>query len=376
MDGRALMSDDSTRPSILFAAGGTGGHLFPAIAIAEEIKSLRPTVHIIFVGTKNKIEADVAPKKGFAFATIWISGFHRRLTAENLLFPLKVIVSLVQSFFLMRKEKPGVVVGTGGYVCGPILYVASVLGIPTAVHESNSYPGVTTRLLASRVTKLFLTFDVTKRWLGNADAEKAEVTGTPTRASLGTVTQKEGRHFFSLDPEKKTLLVFGGSLGAASINSFIDRIGAELSKHDIQLIWQTGATDFERYRSKKDNNRWIGKFIEKMEFGYAAADVVLCRSGATTLAELTRLGKPAILVPYPLAAANHQELNAQTMLDAGAALMVMDSELGVKGLRTITETLSDKNLLATMHLNSLRLGKPNAGKEIAERILSLLPQRP
>ena len=276
----------------------------------------------------------------------------------------------------MRKEKPGVVVGTGGYVCGPILYVASVLGIPTAVHESNSYPGVTTRLLASRVTKLFLTFDVTKRWLGNADAEKAEVTGTPTRASLGTVTQKEGRHFFSLDPEKKTLLVFGGSLGAASINSFIDRIGAELSKHDIQLIWQTGATDFERYRSKKDNNRWIGKFIEKMEFGYAAADVVLCRSGATTLAELTRLGKPAILVPYPLAAANHQELNAQTMLDAGAALMVMDSELGVKGLRTITETLSDKNLLATMHLNSLRLGKPNAGKEIAERILSLLPQRP
>lgn len=369
------MSNNRGAATILFAAGGTGGHLFPAIAIAEEIKLLWPTVRIIFVGTKDKIEADVVPKKGFAFATIWISGFHRRLTADNVMFPLKVIVSLAQSFFLIRKEKPGVVVGTGGYVCGPILYAASVLGIPTVVHESNSYPGITTKILASRVTKLLLTFEVTKRWLGKADAERAEVTGNPTRVSLGTVTQKEGRSFFSLDPEKKTLLVFGGSLGAASINSFVDHNGAELSKRDIQLIWQTGETDFERYKSKKENDRWIGKFIEKMEFGYAAADIVLCRSGATTLAELTRLGKPAILVPYPLAAANHQELNAQTMVDAGAAVMVKDPELEVKGLRTIIETLADGNLLATMRQNSLRLGKPNAGKEIAERILNLLHQK-
>ena len=244
------MSIDSRSLSILFAAGGTGGHLFPALAIAEEVKRTHPDVRIDFVGTKGKIEARVIPEKGFAFHTIWISGFHRRLTVDNLLFPVKVVVSLFQSFFLIRKVKPNVVVGTGGYVCGPILSIASLMKIPTVVHESNSYPGVTTRMVASKTSKVFITFEATKKWLPKLDADRIELVGNPTREALGSVTQKEGAEYFGLKPNGKTLLVFGGSLGAASINYTIEKIAGELVNAGIQLIWQTGEKDFERYKFK------------------------------------------------------------------------------------------------------------------------------
>ncbi len=365
------MSIDVKSISILFAAGGTGGHLYPAIAIAEEIKKQRAEAAIAFVGTKNKIEARVVPERGFAFSTIWISGFHRRLTLDNVLFPLKVIVSLFQSFFLIRRVRPGIVVGTGGYVCGPVLFAASMSGVPTAVHESNSYPGVTTRLLASRVTKLFLTFEITKKWLTNIDPGKVQLVGNPTRDALGTVSRKEGRVYFKLDSERKTLLVFGGSLGAASINGVMEKIVPVLKNSGVQVIWQTGNVDFDRYKKMACESIWVGKFIDKIEYAYAAADVVMCRSGATTLAELTRLGKPAILVPYPHAAANHQELNASAMVEAGAAVMVRDSELSSMALPTIEEMLSHIALLDTMGEKSLALGKPNAGKEIAQKILEM-----
>jgi len=365
------MSIDSRSPSILFAAGGTGGHLFPALAIAEEIRRTRPDIRIDFVGTKDKIEARVIPEKGYGFHTIWISGFHRRLTVDNLLFPVKVIVSLVQSFFLMRKLRPNIVLGTGGYVCGPILSVASFMKIPTVVHESNSYPGVTTRMVASRVSKVFITFEATKQWLPELEAEKIDLVGNPTREALGKVSRIDGAKYFGLQPNVKTLLVFGGSLGAASINSIVEKIAGKLVNFGFQLIWQTGEKDFERYELSKSPSIWIGKFIDKMEYAYAAADLVLCRSGATTLAELTRLGKPAILVPYPQAAANHQELNAQTLVDAGAAVMVKDKELDAKTLSAIREILLNDTKQRSMTEKSLQLGKPDAGKEIAQKILTL-----
>jgi UDP-N-acetylglucosamine--N-acetylmuramyl-(pentapeptide) pyrophosphoryl-undecaprenol N-acetylglucosamine transferase len=369
------MSHEAQSLSILFAAGGTGGHLFPAIAIAEEIKKMEPDVRIAFVGTKNKIEARIIPQKSFAFHTIWISGFHRRLTVENLLFPLKVVVSLVQSFFLIRKTKPDVVVGTGGYVCGPVLYVATLMKIPTVIHESNSYPGMTTRMVASRVSKVLLTFEITKKWLLRVDADKMELVGTPTRDSLGKISREAGLKFFNLNPKKKTLLVFGGSLGATTINMMIEKIVDELTKTSVQLIWQTGEKEAERFESKRGENVWVGKFIDAMEFAYAAADLVMCRSGATTLAELTRLGKPAILVPYPHAAANHQEMNAHAMVEAGAAVMIKDTDLEAKALPTIKEILSNEPTRTAMHERSLLLGRPNAGKEIAEKILRLSSQK-
>ncbi|HTX17274.1 MAG TPA: undecaprenyldiphospho-muramoylpentapeptide beta-N-acetylglucosaminyltransferase [Bacteroidota bacterium] len=361
--------------SILFAAGGTGGHLFPAIAIAEEIRKLRPEAVIEFVGTRDKIEARVVPEKGFGFSTIWISGLHRRLTVDNLLFPAKVIVSLVQSFFLIRRLKPDVVVGTGGYVCGPILFAASLLGIPTVAHESNSYPGVTTRLLASRVTKLLLTFEVTKRWLPKLSNAKVELVGNPTRGAMGSVSREEGIAHFGLDPGKKILLVIGGSLGASSLNGMVEKNISRIEKSGIQVIWQTGEKEFERFSSNRSSSVWVGKFIDRMECAYAAADVVICRSGATTLAELTRLGKPAILVPYPHAAANHQELNAQAMVEAGAAVMVRDSELDSRGLETIEEMFSHAAFLDAMGEKSRSLGRPEAGRDIAKKILGLAATR-
>ncbi|HTR81529.1 MAG TPA: undecaprenyldiphospho-muramoylpentapeptide beta-N-acetylglucosaminyltransferase [Bacteroidota bacterium] len=360
---------DST--AILFAAGGTGGHLFPAIAIAEEIKKQKSDVNIGFVGTKNKIEARVVPSKGFEFFTIWISGLHRRLTAGNLLFPVKVVVSLAQSFFLIRRFKPKVVIGTGGYVCGPILYAASLLRIPTVIHESNSYPGVTTRLIAGKATKIFLTFDVTRKWLPTSTAARIELVGNPTRAALGSISREAGAKFFNLDPAKGTVLVFGGSLGAVSLNSAMEKFVKRLAEQDIQIIWQTGEKDFERYERMKNIGVWVGKFIDNIEHAYAAADLVMCRSGATTIAELTRLGKPAILIPYPHAAANHQELNAQAMVEADAAVMLKDSELETKAMSTIVEMFSHPARLSEMAGKSRKLGRPNAGSEIASKILAL-----
>ncbi|MFA6469406.1 MAG: undecaprenyldiphospho-muramoylpentapeptide beta-N-acetylglucosaminyltransferase [Bacteroidota bacterium] len=356
---------------ILFAGGGTGGHLYPAIAIAEELLKKDPAATISFVGTKKKIEARVVPQKGFAFYTIWISGFNRQLRLSNLLFPIKVIVSLVQSFFVIQKVKPHVVIGTGGYVCGPVVWVASMLRIPTVIHESNSFPGVTTRLLASKVSKVFITFEVTKKWLPSG--VHAEVVGNPTRDELDATTREAGSRFFGLSPEKKTLFVFGGSLGASSINAAMPVLVNDAIARDYQIIWQTGETDWQSAgHIPQHPNIKVLKYVDRMDFGYAAADLIICRSGATTLAELTRLGKPAILVPYPHAAANHQVLNAQTMVESGAASMIVDTELKEKLLSVARTVLFDDIVLKSMKEKSAALGNPDAGRKIAERIMSLI----
>ncbi|MBI2429573.1 MAG: undecaprenyldiphospho-muramoylpentapeptide beta-N-acetylglucosaminyltransferase [Ignavibacteriales bacterium] len=356
--------------TILFAAGGTGGHLYPAIAIAEEIKKREPDAKIVFAGTKEKIEARVIPQKGFEFVVIWISGFSRRLRISNLLFPVKIVVSLIQSFFLILKLKPNVVIGTGGYVCGPVLFVASLMRIPTVVHESNSYPGVTTRMLAARVTKVFITFEATKRWISSR--ANIEVVGNPTRIELSSVSREAGCKYFNLDPKKKTLFAFGGSLGSASINAVMPKLIDDAIKNDYQVIWQTGESKAETLKSfQKHETIKVRRYMENIEYAYAAADMVVSRAGATTLAELTRLGKPAILVPYPYAAANHQEQNAQMMVEAGAAFMVRDEQLQEKLLSMVKELLFNEKLLREMSGNSINLGKPNAGGEIVEKVLSM-----
>jgi UDP-N-acetylglucosamine--N-acetylmuramyl-(pentapeptide) pyrophosphoryl-undecaprenol N-acetylglucosamine transferase len=359
-------------PNILLAGGGTGGHLFPALAIADEIKRLEPASKFLFLGTKGKIEARVVPERGYAIRMIWISGFHRRLTIDNLLFPVKVVVSLVQSLFVIRQFRPDVVIGTGGYVCGPILFVASLLGIPTVIHESNSFPGVTTRLLAKRATLIFIAFDEARRWLKRTD--HVRLIGTPTRKVLGTVSKEEGRSFFHIAADKKTLLVFGGSLGAASINDAVLESIAELLAKDIQLVWQTGQADYERVRKALggQNAGWVGPFIDKMEYAFGAAELVVCRSGATTIAELTRIGIPAIVIPYPFAAGDHQTHNARALADGGAAMMIADKDVRKNLKERVIELLSDSKRLETMSKASARLGRPDAGHDIATAILGLV----
>lgn len=359
-------------PNILVAAGGTGGHLFPALAIADEIRQLQPKAAFLFLGTKGKIEARVVPERGYPFRTIWISGFHRRLTLDNFLFPLKVVVSLVQSLFVIRQFRPDVVVGTGGYVCGPILFAASLLGIPTIIHESNSYPGLTTRLLAKRVTTVFIAFDAARRWLKRTD--HVILVGTPTREKLGTISRDEGRTFFHIAADKKTLLIFGGSLGAASINDAILESLQELIAAGVQLVWQTGQSDYDRVRRAVGDRNigWLGPFIDKMEYAFGAADLVVCRAGATTLAELTRVGKPAVVVPYPFAAGDHQTHNARSLADGGAAVMIADRDARQSLKETLLKLLDDPRRLDQMSKASAQLGKPQAGREIATAILGMI----
>jgi UDP-N-acetylglucosamine--N-acetylmuramyl-(pentapeptide) pyrophosphoryl-undecaprenol N-acetylglucosamine transferase len=358
------------RLKILIAAGGTGGHVFPAIAIADEIKKLRPNAEFLFIGTKGKIESRVVPQRGYSLSTIWISGFHRSLRMDNLLFPFKIIVSLVQSFFLMKKIQPDIVIGTGGYVCGPVLYVASLFGIPTVVHESNSFPGMTTRMLSSRATRIFTAFDATARWLKRKD--NIELAGTPTRDVLGTVSREDGLKFFRLDPSRKTVFVFGGSLGAASINEAVKILVSDCNDSNIQWIWQTGRNDemLVQEMAARKNCR-IQTFIDKIEYAYSAADVIVCRAGATTLAELTRLGKASVLIPYPHAAADHQTFNAQTMVDAGAAVMIADRDMKMKLKDVLYSILNDDHKRSRMNEASRTIGKADAGREIARRILEL-----
>jgi UDP-N-acetylglucosamine--N-acetylmuramyl-(pentapeptide) pyrophosphoryl-undecaprenol N-acetylglucosamine transferase len=356
---------------ILIAAGGTGGHVFPAIAIADEIKKLNPNTEYLFVGTKGKIEARVVPQRGYTLTYIWISGFYRSFRFDNLLFPVKVVVSLFQSFILIRKFKPDIVIGTGGYVCGPVLYIASMLGIPIVVHESNSYPGMTTRLLSKRAIKVFTAFDKTAQWLNRKD--NVELIGTPTRDALGTISRDQGILFFNLDPSKETVLIFGGSLGATSINRAVKEMINEFMGTGIQLIWQTGKSNTISMNGlKTEKNIWIGEFIDRMEYAFAAADVVVCRAGATTLAELTSLGKAAILVPYPHAASDHQTFNARSLVDAGAAIMITDENVKIKLKNELIYLLSDHQKMQQMNEASRRIGKPDAGPKIARRILDLV----
>ncbi len=361
----------------LFAGGGTGGHLFPAISIADELKKLDTDALFLFVGTKNKIEARLVPQRGYRFETIWISGFQRSFKIQNLLFPLKIFFSLLQSFNIINQYKPSIVIGTGGYVCGPILLAASLAGVKTVLHESNSYPGAVTRFLSKRMTKVFITFDETKKWLKLSD--NVEITGNPTRSELGTVSKSDGLKYFGFTDTRKTLLVFGGSLGAASINNALLGMVRNLLSSNIQIIWQTGDNDFERVDTKLNelaisstDGIWIGKFIDKMEFAYAAADVVLSRAGATTLAEITRLGKAAILIPYPNAVADHQTINARTLEQAGAALMIRDSDLTKEAEKSILTLMENDQLRNEMSKKSLALGKPEAGKFIASKIYKMV----
>ncbi|MBI4429182.1 MAG: undecaprenyldiphospho-muramoylpentapeptide beta-N-acetylglucosaminyltransferase [Ignavibacteriales bacterium] len=362
----------NNRPKILFAGGGTGGHLFPALAIAEEVSTQRPDAEMLFVGTRDKIEARVVPQRGYAFATIWISGFHRRFTLENILFPVKAMTSYFQSLALVKNFRPDVVVGTGGYVCGPILFAAVNRGIPVVVHESNSYPGVTTRLIAHRATKVFTAFGATNRWLKRKD--NIELVGTPVRKVLRNVSRNASAKFFGLRASRKTVLVFGGSLGAASLNNAVMEMLASFGQKDIQLIWQTGEKDYPAIERelRKRKPLWVGPFIDRMECAYGAADLIVCRAGATTVAELTALGKPSVLVPYPHAAADHQTRNAMTLVDAGAATMIADHQVKKELGKTILGLLGNERALKRMSAAAKKLGRPGAAKEIAEKVLTLI----
>ncbi len=361
---------------IVFAGGGTGGHLYPALAIAEELRRQQPSVDILVIGAQGKIESRVVPTMGYSFRTLWISGLARRFSTATLLFPLKLLVASVQAATALLQYKPVVVVGTGGYVCGPPLFIATLLGIPTLIQEQNSFPGATTRLLAGRVTEVHLSFERSRKFLRRQ--ENVHITGNPTRAVIGTVSRDQGTRFFGIDPAKKTLLVFGGSQGATAINAALQHALPTLLERKVQVLWGTGERNYEaaqevvrRLGSAAGEMVKVFGYFEKIEYAYAACDLVLARAGATTLAEITAAGVASVLVPYPYAAADHQTENAKAMEEGGAAVLCAESDLGSLLGDIMTDLLGNADKLKDMARRARSLGHPSAAHDLAQAVLRL-----
>ncbi|HUI29079.1 MAG TPA: undecaprenyldiphospho-muramoylpentapeptide beta-N-acetylglucosaminyltransferase [Candidatus Acidoferrales bacterium] len=355
---------------VVFAGGGTGGHLFPAIAIAERLME-KKDVDVMFVGTKNKIEGRVVPQLGYNFFAIWIGGFSRKFKLSNLLLPLKILVSVFQSLKLLLTFKPQVVVGTGGYVSGPVCAAAVVTRTPIILQEHNSYPGVMTRLFAPFAREIHIAFDSSRRYFRST--RNLFLTGSPIR-KMSKVNRRDALRFFGLNPEKHTLLVTGGSLGAVRLNTAVLESVDDLLKRDYQLIWQTGSVDFDRIIGRQRQNLGriiVEKFLDKMEYAYSAADIAVCRAGATTVAELIYFNLPALIVPYPHAAANHQVENARTLVASGAAVMVQEFEIGEKFKKELFALVDDSDRLSEMSKKIGGLSRDDAAEIIAESILRI-----
>jgi len=363
------MGRSRKRTAVVIAAGGTGGHLFPALSVADEVRRMHSQVRVVFVGSRGKIESHVVPERGYEFRTIWISGLRRQMSAELLVFPVKVLVSWIQSLGLLIRLKPAVVFGSGGYVSGPVVVAAAFLGIPRVIHEQNSVPGLTTKLLSLIATEIHTTFEETQKYLPKK--KRVIVTGTPTRRELDHVSRVEGAVAFGIDPERPTLLVLGGSLGARRINDAVLGILQELSARAVQIVWQTGEHDFARVHAatQRYSNVVVQPFFDRIEFAYAACDLVLCRAGASTIAELTRIGKPSILVPYPFATADHQTQNACLLAKRGAAMMIPDSELTTKLSEVLFPLLADRVRRDHMAEQARLLAKPDAAHILALALL-------
>ncbi len=351
----------------LFAGGGTGGHLFPAVAVAEKIKSKIPDAEILFVGSKSKIEGKVIPSLGFKFRPIWIKGFSRKFSVENILFPFKVIVSIMQSLAINMNFKPQVAIGSGGYAAGPAIYAASLLGAKVILLEQNSFPGVTTRLLEKYADEIHISFEDSKKYF--KDVKKIYSTGTPVRESLKNIDKTSTLKNFNLDPSKKTFLVLGGSLGAASINEAVANSINFFREKDIQVIWQTGKHYYPKYKHLSSKNIIVKDFIEEMNFAYSACDLLLARSGASTIAELLTLVIPAILVPSPNVAANHQYFNAKSLAENNAAILIEDNLLKNRLSEVLSSVLFDDEKLKQLKINAARLRKADATEIIADRAI-------
>lgn len=362
---------------ILFAGGGTGGHLYPAIAMADEIRRRKPGSDILFIGTKGKIEERVVPSHGYSLETIRISGLRRSFSAETFLFPLKSLMAIGQSYRILRRWHPAVVVGTGGYVAGPVLYTASMIGIPTLIQEQNSIPGLTTRLLAGRVDEVHLSFEESSSYLKSRN--NVHVTGNPTREGIGSVSPEDGRTFFGLDPSRETILIFGGSQGAGAVNDAVGPVLSTLVAEDRQVIWQTGGAGYAQAvaavnRAEAGDRVKVLSYIDKMEYAYGAASLAVCRSGASTIAELLQAGVPSVLIPYPHAAADHQTKNAHALVNAGAASVLHETALANLA-EAIVGLMRDTGTMKEMAQRARGLGRPGAAADLARAILQLAERK-
>lgn len=358
-------------PNVLFAGGGTGGHLFPTLAIAEEIASRRPDAEFLFVGTQAGIERHVVPRAGHRLELISVIGLKRRASASALKFPFALLRGLWETEHIFRRFRPTLTVGTGGYVSGPAVLTARRFHVPAVIQEQNCFPGLTTRMLARFARQIHLAFPQSVSYFRWRD--RLFISGNPTRKDLGTIPKAEARRRFGLKEHRPTILVFGGSQGAHSINvALMEGLERLSARGELQMIWQTGGLDYEEVERRIAScplGIAVFSFIEDMAAAMAAADLAITRAGALTLGELTRCGLPAILVPYPFATASHQEKNARALEKAGAARVILDDALDGKILaETTLSLLNDTRHLKEMATRSRSLGVPDAARRIVDAI--------
>ncbi|HEY0298410.1 MAG TPA: undecaprenyldiphospho-muramoylpentapeptide beta-N-acetylglucosaminyltransferase [Arachidicoccus sp.] len=359
---------------IIIAGGGTGGHIFPAVAIANALKRLDGSLEILFVGAKGKMEMEKVPQAGYPIKGIDIAGFNRTSMLKNISLPFKIVKSFYQVKDIFKEFAPDAVIGVGGYSTYPVLKYAQKQDIPTFIHESNSFAGKSNILLGKHAVKIFVASEGMDKFF---PADKIMITGNPVRKiiSESIVSRREAIEFFGLDANKKTILVIGGSLGARSINEVMMAHITDVQALGVQLIWQTGKTNSRRYIAHGKlfpHNVWVDEFIQDMDKAFAAADVVVSRAGAMSVAELCVAKKPSVFVPYPFAAEDHQTVNAQTLVDKNAAELVKDDEAKIKLFGTVTDLLMNEQRCKTLAENIGRLAVTNANEIIAKEILNTI----
>lgn len=362
---------------IIISGGGTGGHIYPAIAIADELKERKSNLEILFVGAKGRMEMEKVPKAGYPIKGLWISGLQRKLTTRNILFPIKLMHSLWKASSILKSYKPDVVVGVGGYASGPMLHRASANNIPTLIQEQNSYPGITNKLLAKKVDRICTAYEGMERFF---PSQKMVLTGNPIRKafSIGNINRQRALEHFGFSQDKKTILLVGGSLGARSLNEAIKNAYDLLKQRpDVNILWQIGQNNYENYKETTvatlDQVKAV-PFIDRMDYAYAIADLTVCRAGALTVSELCLLGQPAILVPSPYVAEDHQTKNAQALVNKNAALMMSDKDCNDKLVRKMLEIVNDDPQLNSLSERIIQLAKPNATKDIVDEIEKLVNQ--
>lgn len=358
---------------VIIAGGGTGGHIFPAVAIAHALLRLRPGTELLFVGAKGKMEMEKVPQEGFEIIGLDIVGFNRSNLLKNISLPFKLLQTRIESRNIIKKFKPTAIVGVGGFASFPVLSAGQGMGVPTLIQEQNSYAGKSNKILGRGADKICVAYDNMERFFPKG---KIVLTGNPVRKSISSSVRSsaEGRAYFGIEDERKTILVVGGSLGAKSINESIHAELEDIMKENVNLIWQTGKHYYEQvkgYTTLYGNRVKIFDFIRDMDYAYAAADVVVSRAGALAIAELCIAGKPVIFVPYPHAAEDHQAANAKSLVRHNAALMIKDGDAKTELVKQLKAILSDSLMQQTMSANLKALAIKDADERIAQEVIEI-----
>jgi len=370
-------STQDTPLKVIISGGGTGGHIYPAISIANALKQRVTDVSILFVGAEGRMEMEKVPAAGYPIVALPVEGLQRKLTLKNLLLPYKIWKSIRRASAIIKKFEPDVVVGVGGYVSGPVLWAAQRKKIPTLLQEQNSYAGVTNKILAKRATKICVAYEGMEKFFKK---EKISLLGNPVRQDLQRNDESlrvEAAAFFGLDAKKKTVLIVGGSLGARTLNQTMKNALPDVENGDVQFIWQTGKLYFEQAKTAAQlaTNVKVYDFIYRMEYAFALADVVISRAGAGTISELCVVAKPCIFVPSPNVSEDHQTKNAQALVVKNAALMITDANAQTQLIPTALELLKNETHCKELQSNIAALAKPNAAQDIVDELLKLVDNR-